>query len=283
MRSGATEETVCADGGSARRFLARSSRAIASAEKRRPPIRRTQAGLLQRVRRGRRAPRGRRARHSVLRPQFQGRVRPDQGLLRRRIPGRPHAQSVRDVQQLAEVRQAVGVRPAGRGRRHRHGPLRPAAARAGRRPARPRRRGPTCRRTSRTSSSGSRGTCSTGSFFPSAVSRSRPSASWPARPGLRVADKPDSQEICFIPDNDYAGFRPPLSPGRRDLPASWSTRPGTCWAGTTGITISRSASGAAWASPSARPASSSPSSRRRSASSSARRTNWPGASSKRTA
>jgi tRNA-specific 2-thiouridylase len=23
---------------------------------------------------------------------------------------------------------------------------------------------------------------------------------------LRVADKPDSQEICFIPDNDYAGF-----------------------------------------------------------------------------
>jgi tRNA-specific 2-thiouridylase len=24
--------------------------------------------------------------------------------------------------------------------------------------------------------------------------------------GLRVFDKPDSQEICFIPDNDYAGF-----------------------------------------------------------------------------
>ncbi|MBA3312485.1 MAG: tRNA 2-thiouridine(34) synthase MnmA [Planctomycetota bacterium] len=24
--------------------------------------------------------------------------------------------------------------------------------------------------------------------------------------GLRVADKPDSQEICFVPDNDYAGF-----------------------------------------------------------------------------
>ena len=24
--------------------------------------------------------------------------------------------------------------------------------------------------------------------------------------GLRVADKPDSQEICFIPDNNYAGF-----------------------------------------------------------------------------
>lgn len=26
------------------------------------------------------------------------------------------------------------------------------------------------------------------------------------RAGLRVADKPDSQEICFIPDNDYVGF-----------------------------------------------------------------------------
>ena len=24
--------------------------------------------------------------------------------------------------------------------------------------------------------------------------------------GLRVAHKPDSQEICFVPDNDYAGF-----------------------------------------------------------------------------
>ena len=24
--------------------------------------------------------------------------------------------------------------------------------------------------------------------------------------GIRTADKPDSQEICFIPDNDYSGF-----------------------------------------------------------------------------
>lgn len=27
-----------------------------------------------------------------------------------------------------------------------------------------------------------------------------------AEAGLRVATKPDSQEICFVPDNDYAGF-----------------------------------------------------------------------------
>jgi tRNA-uridine 2-sulfurtransferase len=31
--------------------------------------------------------------------------------------------------------------------------------------------------------------------------------------GLRVADKPDSQEICFIPDNDYAGFVDRFRPG----------------------------------------------------------------------
>ena len=24
--------------------------------------------------------------------------------------------------------------------------------------------------------------------------------------GIPVAEKPDSQEICFIPDQDYAGF-----------------------------------------------------------------------------
>lgn len=38
------------------------------------------------------------------------------------------------------------------------------------------------------------------------------------RIGLRVANKPDSQEICFVPDHDYAGFieaytRQPACPG----------------------------------------------------------------------
>jgi tRNA-specific 2-thiouridylase len=36
--------------------------------------------------------------------------------------------------------------------------------------------------------------------------------------GLTVADKPDSQEICFVPDQDYAGFINSYRPG--------STRPG---------------------------------------------------------
>ena len=32
--------------------------------------------------------------------------------------------------------------------------------------------------------------------------------------GLRVAKKPDSQEICFIPDHDYAGFIDRMEPGK---------------------------------------------------------------------
>ena len=34
-----------------------------------------------------------------------------------------------------------------------------------------------------------------------------------ARFGLRVADKPDSQDICFVPDGDYAGVVKKLRPG----------------------------------------------------------------------
>ena len=30
--------------------------------------------------------------------------------------------------------------------------------------------------------------------------------------GLRVAEKKDSQEICFIPDNDYRGFPERVAP-----------------------------------------------------------------------
>ena len=44
--------------------------------------------------------------------------------------------------------------------------------------------------------------------------------------GLRTADKPDSQEICFVPDNDYAAFiRRRL--GERDLSGEFVTTDGT--------------------------------------------------------
>lgn len=37
-----------------------------------------------------------------------------------------------------------------------------------------------------------------------------------ARYGLAVADKPDSQDICFVPDGDYAGVIEKLRPGAAD-------------------------------------------------------------------
>ena len=79
-----------------------------------------QAGLLHGQRRRGRPPRGRPARHSVLRPRLSGRVRPDHRLLRRRIHARPHAQPLRDVQQLAQVRQAVRLCRQRRRRVRRH-------------------------------------------------------------------------------------------------------------------------------------------------------------------
>ena len=43
--------------------------------------------------------------------------------------------------------------------------------------------------------------------------------------GLKVADKPDSQEICFVPDNDYAGYIERYT-GRKDLPGNFVTKDG---------------------------------------------------------
>ena len=45
--------------------------------------------------------------------------------------------------------------------------------------------------------------------------------------GLRVADKPDSQEICFIPDNDYAGFIRNYRGLEEDLSGEFVDRAGT--------------------------------------------------------
>lgn len=44
--------------------------------------------------------------------------------------------------------------------------------------------------------------------------------------GLDVADKPDSQEICFVPDHDYAGFIS-RETGQEDQPGSFVTADGT--------------------------------------------------------
>ena len=42
---------------------------------------------------------------------------------------------------------------------------------------------------------------------------------WPPSDGLPTADKPESQEICFVPDGDYAAFVERQAPRRRPLGA----------------------------------------------------------------
>ena len=68
------------------------------------------------------------------------------------------------------------------------------------------------------------------------------------RHGLPVAKKPDSQEICFIPDNNYISFLERFGcPGRAIL----SRRTARCSGGTGAFTATRSASARASASRSA--------------------------------
>ena len=82
-------------------------------------------------------------------------------------------------------------------------------------------------------------------LFPSAISTRRRSRAC-AAVGLRVADKPDSQEICFVPDGDYAGFvereAPDAAAPRRDR-----RRDGRVLGTHDGIHASPSASARAWA------------------------------------
>ena len=56
------------------------------------------------------------------------------------------------------------------------------------------------------------------------------------RIGLRVASKPDSQEICFIPDQDYAGFIDRMAEGRVPHPGNFVTADGRVLGKHKGIT-----------------------------------------------
>lgn len=56
------------------------------------------------------------------------------------------------------------------------------------------------------------------------------------RLGLRVAAKPDSQEICFIPDNDYASFLERMAGERVPKPGNFVTKDGEVIAKHKGIT-----------------------------------------------
>ena len=79
-------------------------------------------------------------------------------------------------------------------------------------------------RTSPTSSGRSPRSSSPPRASPSATSRRTRCARRPAGSGLVTADKPESQEICFIPDDDYRGFL------RRRVPEAF--RPGPIVDGT---------------------------------------------------
>ena len=98
--------------------------------------------------------------------------------------------------------------------------------------------------------------------------------------GLPVHDKPDSQEICFVPDDDYLGLRPGAAArARHGGPDRRRGRHGP-GPSTPGSRRSRSASAAGWGSPSARRVTSCRSSRRledrdgRAAASRSRRSGW---------
>ena len=113
---------------------------------------------------------------------------------------------MRALQQRPEVRDAARARARLR-RRRASPPATTRASSATRRPA------ATCSgaasirpRTSRTSCSRSRRSSWRAPCSRSAIGRRTPSASTRARADLPVADKPDSQEICFVPDDDYAAF-----------------------------------------------------------------------------
>ncbi len=86
--------------------------------------------------------------------------------------------------------------------------------------------------------------------------------------GLPVADKPDSQEICFVPDGDYARFVEQRLPDGTAAGSS-PTRPATSSAVTTACIATRSGSGRACACPRRRRSTCWKSSRTRGRSSSA--------------
>ena len=128
--------------------------------------------------------------------------------------GGPHAESVRDVQSRDQVRSPVEPRPRARGGLRRDRPL--CANRARR--CRPRSiccARPTTPRISRTFYSRSASTNLSRTMFPlGAMTKTEVRARARAL-GLANADKPESQEICFVPDGDYARFVERRSDGER--------------------------------------------------------------------
>ena len=140
--------------------------------------------------------------------------------LRRRAPRRAHAEPVRALQPAHQVHAAAAPSPRDRRRRARHRPLRAPRARAGRGAAPTlARRASIATRISRTSCSRAPRGARPGCVSRSATHQGRGARASRAALGLPNADKPESQEICFVPDGDHAAFveaRGGAGPRRRD-------------------------------------------------------------------
>ena len=179
------------------------------------PGRRRVALLFARRRRGR-APRRGAPRHPLLRRGLQRRLPPrGDGAVRRLVSRRPHADPLRRLQPALQVPPPAGARARARCRRGRDRPLRAHRARCDERRALAAARRATRARTSPTSSS----TCGRSSWRGSASRSARwtrtPCARVPANSASATADKPESQELCFVPDGDTAAAVERLRPGPR--------------------------------------------------------------------
>ena len=188
-------------------------------------------------------------RHPPLHRQLRAEVQRDGGLgLRARVRGGTHADPVRALQRRPEVRDAG--RPRGRLRRRagRDRPLRAGRARRGHAggiaPARRRsEQGPVL-----LPLHADAGAARARDVPGRRARQGRGARAGARRSGLAVADKPDSHEICFVPDGDHAAFLE--AHGIRDSDGRDPRRRGAASsASTTASTASRSASARGSASP----------------------------------
>ena len=125
--------------------------------------------------------------------------------LRRRLPRRAHAEPVRALQRDSSSSGRCSRSPT-RSARPRSRPGTTRASRPGRTAAWRSAARAIAARTSRTSCSASARSCSPRVWFPLGDMSKDEVRALARRAGLPNADKPDSQQICFIPDGDHVGF-----------------------------------------------------------------------------
>ena len=204
--------------------------------------------LLRRPGHRRRAPRRRDARHSALRARLRGAL-PQGGdrSVRRELCRRRDADPLRLLQPDGQVRRSAGDRARARRRCAGDRPLYPLAAPTARTARSSARSTPTATRA--ISCSPRRRSRSTICAFRWAACPSPRCAPSPSAMGLTVADKADSQDICFVPQGKYSDIIAKLKPNAADRRATSSTSTAACSAAMTASCATRSASGAASASP----------------------------------